>query len=227
MKWTKLTLVAALASCVATLDAHASTIIKATLGIDASPDIELVDGVLSTFVDAVGATTGDQNTEVTFLETLSSQSPIMGDHSSFSMDDVLIVDTATVFGNTVLQKTSGGNFRLYDPNNVLLLSGTLGNGVLSGPIGGTSTGGFLTTEFGMFTGGSLLSSLSELPWSTLSISLTDVNSGSGMALKDDGTLANFSADGTAVIGASVPEPASIVILSVGTLGFFIRRHRRK
>ena len=132
-----------------TVSTNAGTIIKLGFSTDSLPDIELIDGALSTADDGIGATNGDQNTEVTFLGSLVSQPAIEGDNASFTLDGVSLVDMPTIFGTTILHATEGGTFSLYDQNDSLLLAGTLGIGTLSGPIGGTATGGFLTTEFGL------------------------------------------------------------------------------
>lgn len=196
------------------------TIIKLGFSTDSLPDIELADGMLSTADDLIGATTGDQATEVTFLGALAGQGAIEGDNASFTLEGVQLVNTPTIFGTTILHATEGGTFSLYDPSNVLLLAGTLGDGTLSGPIGGTATGGFLTTEFGEFTDGTLLSVLEETTSlrSSFSISLTDVNGGGGFATRDNGELAEFQADATANIGAQeVPEPTTWALLCLGIL----------
>ena len=201
----------------------AGTIIKLGFSTDSLPDIELIDAELSTADDGIGATTGDQNTEVTFLGALNGQPAIEGDNASFSLDAINLVDSPTIFGTTILQATEGGSFDLYDQDNVLLLSGTLGKGTLSGPLGGTATGGFLTTEFGAFTDGSLLPTLAidDLLQSSFSISLTDVNAGLGFGTDSDGELEDFSADATANIGArAVPEPTAILTLVMGMMALF-------
>ncbi len=105
---------------------YAETIIKLNLGTDSMPDVRLVDGVLSTAPDAVGATNGDQNTEVAYLGVLTGEAPIEGENGSLTLAGVeLIGEPAVYFESTVLQETSGGSFQLYNPNNELLLSGNL------------------------------------------------------------------------------------------------------
>ncbi len=209
---TSLTLAALMLFC--TSGVQAGTIIKLSFaGSDSLSDIELVDGVLSTVDDGWGATTGDQLTDISYMSVLSRPAGF----GSVTLDGIKLVG-APVGGVTgfALQATEEGSFSLYDPDNVLLLSGTLGNGTLSGPIGGTATGGFLTTEFGAFTGGSLMGALGDHKHTTLSISLSDVNNGEGMSLTDSDQLANFTADATANIGANaVPEPAAIGLLLIG------------
>ncbi len=193
-----------------------AAVIKLSFSTDSKPDFEVVHGVLSTVDDEVLSTAGDQNTEVTLLDVLEGLVLIEGDGASFTLDNVQLQGSPVVVVNTVLQATSGGTFSLYDQSNVLLLSGTLGNGTLSGPLGSTATGGFLTTEFGTFTGGSLLAKLEQagMTRSSLSISMTDVSNGAGLQLAQDGSLQSFFADATANISAheSVPEPHGYALM---------------
>jgi hypothetical protein len=206
-------------TAIAGVPAQAGTIIKLGFSTDSRPDIELVGDTISTVNDDIGATTGDQNTELTYLGVVAGQPAIEGANASFTLDNVKLSGQPMTFGTTLLQSTSGGDFSLYDQNNVLLLGGTLGAGTLSGPVGGTATGGFLTTEFGDLTSGSLLSVVQQQSLrSTFSISLTDVNNGAGFSLTGGGDLADFEADGTANIGVqTVPEPASLLLLLPGLL----------
>jgi hypothetical protein len=204
--------------CVST--SRASTIIKLGFGADSLPDVELTGGILSTFDDGAGATSGDQNTQVAFLGPLSSATPIEGDRGSFSLNNIVLSGEPLLVGGTVLQLTTGGDFELYDPSNILLLSGTLGNGTLSGPIANSATGAFLTAEFGAFTGGSLMPTLdsANLVRSTFSIALTNVNSGIGLGVDlDTNTVLPFTADSTASVGGQTPEPAAVALALLGGL----------
>lgn len=140
---------ATIAAALLTAQASAETIIKLGLSTDNLADIELVSGELSTVDDGLGATLGDQNTEVTYLNSLLAAAggqPFGGNNLSFTMESVALDGVPASIGSTILQATAGGTFSLYDSNDVLLLSATLGDGILSGPVGGTATGGFLTTS---------------------------------------------------------------------------------
>jgi hypothetical protein len=200
--------------------ADAGTILKLGFGTDSLPDIELTGGVISTNDDGAGATAGDQNTEVTFLGALAGSIIVEGDRASFTVDNITISGEATIVGGTVLQPTTGGTFALYDPSNNLLLAGTLGDGTVSGPINNAATGGYLTTEFGTFTDGLLLSQLNTAGFyqSSFAIALTDVNDGNGLSV-DSATnqMAPFTADATANIGGHVPEPASCLAVLLACL----------
>ncbi len=215
-------------SFVLTPSAYGGTIIKLGFNTDPLPDIQLSNGVLSTSDDLNGSSAGDQATEVAYSDALSGEADILGATASITLDDVQLIDSPFVFGNTLLHATQGGSFQLYDDSNSLLLAGSLGDGTLSGALGATATGGFLTTEFGEFTDGSLLPTLqdSALLRSSFSISLTNVNGGGGFATDDSGDLVDFEADATANIGAQlVPEPSSAALILLGLLGTLTYRRR--
>lgn len=207
---------------------QAGTIIKLGFSTDSLPDIEMSDGVLRTKDDLFGATSGDQNTEVTFQDELNGVIAIEGDRASFSLSDVQVDTNVTGTGIFAAQSTSGGKFELWGPSNDLLLSGTLGAGQLSGPVGGSATGSLWTAEFGTFTGGTLKPILegANLVRSSFAISLTDINDGEGMIV-DNGVLAAFTADATANIAARTPEPTSLGIAALGLLAVPIALRKRR
>jgi hypothetical protein len=198
---------------------QAGTIFKLDLGSDSAPDIEYTGGaagVLSTADDGNPTMAGDQATEIDFLDFLERPS-IQG---SFSLHDLAAAGTADNFGGfLVIQNFSGGTLSLYDSANVLLLSGSLGNSTLAGPIGPPATGALFTTSFASVTGGSLQSSILDNTL-TLSMSLTDINSGLGFDLSNDTPplLNPFEAGATLnIAGQPIPEPISSALLSVGSV----------
>jgi len=130
---------------------RAGTIIKLNLG-GVGPDVGLNGGgVLSTTDDGVAATTGDQNTAVEFTDFLNPIPDINVNAASFSLNNLVAVGPANVFGSLVIQNFAGGQFSLYDPANVLLLQGPLTNSALTGVIGPPGTGALFTTTLGSVT----------------------------------------------------------------------------
>jgi len=214
--------------CLATTVAHAATIIKLNLG-DIGPDVGMNGaGILSTTNDGNGATTGDQNTAVEFTGFLNGNPDIALNSASFSMHNLAEVGPANVFGTLVIQNFAGGNFELYDPANVLLLSGQLNNSALSGVIGPPGTGALFTTTFSLVTGGTLAPLIAPNSLS-LSMNLTNVNGGAGFAVAGGGPALNpFLADASVNIGGeqAVPEPATLMLLSVAAIGA-VAGYRRK
>jgi hypothetical protein len=222
----------------------AGTIIKLSLGGDAVSDIEYTGGpvgILSTEDDLNAGTTGDQNTAVEFLDFLE---PVIADiptsTASFTLDGLVAVGPATVInGSLVAQNFAGGSLFLYDDDaaNTLLLSGNLGTSVLTGPIGPPATGALFATSFALVTGGSLAQYIDPSSL-TLSMSLSDVNGGTGFAVSpappippppvSAGVLGAFTADATLTItGEFIPEPASIAMFLVGGASSLIAAGRRR
>jgi hypothetical protein len=227
---------------------NAGTIIKLSLGGDPSVDIEFtggVGGVLSTADDAaVPATTGDQNTAVEFLDFLEAiESDILTPTASFSLDGLVASGTATVIGGAiVVQNFAGGTLELYDPANVLLLSGTLGLSALSGKLGPPGAGGLFSTSFAVVTGGTLAPYIDPNSLS-LSVALVDINGGAGLSVSPlppplppppppgfaFGVLDAFTADASVEIaGEFVPEPSSMALaLLAGVSGVASARRKRR
>lgn len=199
--------------------ARSETIIKLGLGTDAAADIEFDGTDLSTIADSnVPPTTGDQNTRIDFLGFLDGETDVNTPIASFTLQDVAASGLPTVLGNVFFfQNFTGGELFLYDPSNVLLLSGMLDDSVLTGPLGPPATGALFTTTFGSVTGGTLASKI-ELNSLSLSISLTGVNGGAGFAVGGPAAeaLYPFTADVTLNIAAlPIPEPPSFPLALLG------------
>jgi hypothetical protein len=199
-----------------TSDSAAGTIIKLSLGNDTAADVMYNGTTLSTTNDGNGSTPGDQNTSIDFTDFLSDQPDILTPLASVSFGGLTPAGVATVFANTlVLQNFAGGTIELYDPSNVLLLSGDLGNSTLAGPLGPPATGALFTTSFSTVTGGSLANRIA--PGSlTFSMNLTSINSGAGLSVTGD-LLNPFLADASLNIDGEVPEPASGLLTLLGCM----------
>jgi hypothetical protein len=193
----------------------AGTIIKLNLG-STGPDVGMnAGGLLSTVSDGNGATTGDQNTAVEFTGFLDGPfADINTSTASFTMSNLGAAGPAQVFGSLVIQNFLGGSFSLYDPSNVLLLSGNLSGSALTGVIGPPGTGGLFTTSLSTVTGGTLQSYINPNSL-TLSMNLSTVNGGNGFLVVPPGgpgILQPFLADASVNISGEVPEPTSLVLV---------------
>jgi hypothetical protein len=211
---------------------NGQTIIKLSLG-ETGPDLAMnSSGLLGTVSDGDASTTGDQNTAVEYTAFLDSLfADINTDIASFSLAGLQTTGTPTTIGSSVVvQDFFGGTFNLYDPSNILLLSGNLQDSTLTGVIGNTGTGSIFTTKVGTFTSGTLLPQV-EKESLNLSIALSNVNNGNGFVVSGQpSALQAFTSDAavniTGAAGVGVPEPTSIVITLLGAMGFgFIGRRR--
>jgi PEP-CTERM motif len=217
---------------------QAGTIIKLSLGSDAPADIEFDGTTLSTVDDLIPATTGDQNTAIDYQDFLSGMSDVLLPIASFSLNGLNASGAASVFGGfLVIQDFTGGTFELYDPapGNSLLLSGSLANSTLTGPIGPPATGALFTTSFAMVTGGSL-APLIDTNTLTVSMNLSSINNGKGLSVTGHigpgptvYSLDPFRADASVNIAAdpAVPEPATFGLVLIGTLLAGISTQRRR
>jgi len=204
--------------------ARADTILKLGLGGGTSADLEYSGGVLSTVDDGDGATTGNQNTNVEFLGFLSFL-PDIASGASYTLDGVSASGPATVLGALVIQSLSGGTLSLYDASNTLLLSATLGDSVLTGPLGAPATGALFSTSFATLLPGGALDSYIAPGSISFSISMTDVNGGAGLSASGGGTVLDaFTSDATQSIAADAPEPATGLLLGLAAAGFAARRY---
>lgn len=226
-----------------TAPTQAETIIKLGLG-STGPDIELIDGVLSSVDDGVAGSPGDQESTVTFHGFVSgSVSDITPpDQGSFSLSGVSMVGSPVLVDqgifSLVTQQTTGGTFELYDDAGAVLLTATLEDGSLHGTTSASATGGFISMNLGTFTGPAadeldvLFSQLAP-ETASLAISLTDVTRATGAPglQVSENVLQNFSADATANIGADpigtiLPEPSSNLLAIFGCLTLLALRRKR-
>jgi len=226
---------ACLLLCGALSSAQAATIIKLNLG-GVGPDVGMgpiagqLPGVLSTVDETIPPVPGDQLTAIEYTDFLNFLPDVNTSTASFSLNGLNAAGPTNVFGPLVIQNFTGGVFSLYDPANNLLLQGPMANSVLSGVMGPPGTGALFTTTLGNVTGGSLLPFIA--PGSvSLSMNLTNVNGGAGFSVGGGGTQLNeFLADASINIAAlPIPEPASIVLLGLGSalaLAYGRRRIRR-
>jgi hypothetical protein len=208
---------------------HAATILKLDLG-NVAPDVGMsAGGIYGTVSDGNAATVGDQNTAIEFTSFLDPGNPdVTTPTGSFTLSNLGEIGPATVVGTTVVQNFLGGNFSVFSPANVLLLSGTLNGSTLTGPIGPPGTGALFSTSFGIVTGGTLAPQI--VPGSiALSINMTNVNNGAGFAVGGQAApiLLPFLADASvSIIGDPVPEPASLSLIGMGAIAFTARRRAR-
>jgi hypothetical protein len=217
--------------------ARAGTIIKLDLvgtNESSTPSDITYDGTtLSTIDDLDGSTPGFQDTAISYLDVLSSQTAVPSPLGSFTLLGLTKSGGANVPmppGGLVIQNFSGGTFELYGagPFHTLLLKGMLANSALAGPLGPPATGALFTTGFASITGGSL-SSLLDPNNLTLSMTLGNINGGAGLAVTN-GTLQSFQADSTLNMAdtAKVPEPSTALLFIIGgTLATIRARSQRR
>jgi hypothetical protein len=207
---------------------HADTIIKLNLG-NTGPDLGMnAGGLLSTIDDGNGATTGNQDTAIEFTGFLDAANPdITSPVASFTLNGLSASGSVQQLGTLALQNFAGGQFSLFDPSNNLLLSANLTSSVLSGAIGFPGTAAVFTTAPFSPLGGSF-APLIALGSMSLSISMTNVNSGAGLAVASN-VLQPFQADASVLIAGgpwvNAPEPSALVLLAAGGLIALAARRR--
>lgn len=216
---------------VTSVSAQALTIVQVSLGGQGNgfQEIQYVGSALSTISDGNAATLGDQDTNVFFDGYLSGVADISSG-ASFSLSGILASGAPSIAGVVVSQNTAGGTFNLYNSANTLLLSGTLGSGLLSGSDTG-SVGSMFTTSVGNFTAGSLLGLLPAQNSLFLTLALSNIQTAGSPGLDVAfGIIQNFSGNGQVSIdsevGAAVPEPFTLGLLLTGTLaGALVSRRK--
>ena len=198
------------------LSVHASqaaTIIKLDLG-GVGPDLTFSGGpggLLSTVDDNPAGLTGDQATTILFTSFLSGMGSTTG---SYSLAGATAVGGPTPLGGGVLmQNFVGGNFKIYNNVNTLLLDVNLSSSLL---VGGGS-GAFFNINNGTVVGG-LPAITSQLVGNSIGMSMTLTNINTtpagppGLSVGGGGFLNSFVGDATKEIAATqVPEPAAILL----------------
>ena len=205
---------------------HADTIIKLNLS-KVGPDVAMNGvGQFATSSDGDATTLGDQDTAIEFTGFLDPANPdITSPIASFTLTGLSASGSVQQFGSLAIQNFAGGQLSLYDPSNNLLLSGNLTSSVLSGVIGPPGTAAIFTTALFSPSGGSLANLISAGSMS-LSINMTNVNGGSGLAVSDN-TLQQFQADASVLISGDpavkAPEPSTLALLVTSVFGILMHR----
>ncbi len=216
------------AICGASSAVNASTVIKLTLG-ETTPDVSLSQaGVFGTTDDGNAATAGNQNTAIEYTNGLDFIPDIPTNVGSLTLSGLQVSGPAQVFGTLVIQNFQAGAFSLFDPANVLLLSGILTSSTLTGVVGPPGTGSVFTTG-PVAVGGGTLAPFFAPGSLSLSLTLTNVNGGTGLMTGGSGALLYpFTADSTVAIAATVvPEPATLSLVALGGLAAIGLRMRRR
>lgn len=178
-------------------------------------------GILSTLSDGDLATTGDQNTDVSYVGPLDGLfADISTPAASFTMSNLSVSGPPTVFGSLVFQNYVNGNFELYGPSpgNELLLSGSLSTSTLLGVTGGPgadpSYGTIFTSSLDTVTGGTLQTYILGGSVALQMHISNAVTPGAGAGFHvDGGVLSSFSANSAVTIsGSAVPEPATLLLM---------------
>jgi hypothetical protein len=199
---------------------HAGTIIKLDLG-GTGPDTTYsggLGGTFSTLNDGDGATTGDQNTAILFTDFLSGMGSTTG---SYTLSGVTAVGAPTS-GAFVTQNFNGGNFKLYDSANALLMDVNIASSALIGGAG-SGTGAEFSLSSGTIVGGTLLPLLVS---NSIDYSMTLTNISGGGLTVTSGALNSFVADSTKAITATqIPEPAAILLAFAAACVPIFRRRR--
>jgi hypothetical protein len=216
---------ATLALLLSACGSQAATIIKLDLG-GVGPDLTFSPpaspGLLGTIDDNPAGLVGDQATNILFTSFLSGLGSITG---SYSLSGAAAAGPPTPLGGGVLtQNFVGGNFRIFDSTNTLLLDVNLTNSLL---VGGGS-GAFFNINNGIVLGG-LPAITSQLVGNSIgmSMTLTNINGpgGPGLTAGIGGFLNPFVGDATKEItAAQVPEPTAILLaLCFSAVPMLLRR----
>ncbi len=124
---------------------RADTIIKLDLGaLDPILDFT-TGGELRTVNDGIAATTGDQNTNITFGGFLSSIPNITNSTASFTLGGFTAFAPTLQLGSLAIQNFGAGFLDLYDSANNLLWRAPLGPSTLTGEICPPGTAALFTS----------------------------------------------------------------------------------
>jgi hypothetical protein len=128
-------------------------------------------------------------------------------------------------GGVVMQNFSGGNFKIYDSTNALLLDVNLTTSLL---VGGGNGAFFNITNGNVVGGDPVITSQLISNSMGMSMTLTNIQSSAGPGLivnPANNTLYSFFGDATKEITATqTPEPATVVLaLFFSGLPMFLRR----
>jgi hypothetical protein len=201
---------------------QAATIIKLDLG-GAGPDVTFSGGsggLLGTIDDNPTGLVGDQATNILFTGFLAGFGSTSG---SYSLAGATAVGAPAPLGGGILsQNLVGGNFKVYNSANTLLIDVNLSTTLL---VAGSAGATFNVSSAVVVGGAPAITSQLDLNSIGLSISLTNI-SGGGLSSGDGGFLNAFTADSTKQITASpVPEP-SMMLFALAVALVPARRSRR-
>lgn len=212
-------------------------IIKLNLGADGNPDVQFEAGVFSTTDDGETGTTGNQNTDVEFVDFLDSvATDVLTPDASFSLNDLMVSGLSTTYnGILVVQVFTQGSFSLHAPDNTLLLSGELTMSALtwssSPPNQAVQFVGFAHATDG------LLAQYLDRDSLRLKMTLPTIIGGVGLSVNPPpgapppsihyGELVSFTSIATVeILAAPIPEPSSVALLLMGG-GLISAAARRK
>ena len=140
---------------------------------------------------------------------------------------------AFIIGPMVVQQLGSGEFKLYstdpaetsgdDENPILLLSGIIHSADITGILG--SITGAVLNAYTTYTGGVVADAISSGDFNgSFTWTLLDIIPPLTISTSPEGYLEAFDANGT---GHFTPEPATMVLLGVGSVLMTLRRRRNR
>ncbi len=189
------------------------------------------NGFVQTGDDGDINNSGDQTTEISFVGPLDPMFADIPGGASISFSGLELNTDATTLdlGNNVSVisgTTTGGQFSLFDDDDMLLLQGDVGDFSISN-LEGSGTGNFVSVGNTTFTAGSLLPLINPNS-GLISLSLIQIETNGQPGFEViDGTIQPFIADASGQISAAiVPEPTSLPVLIMGFTLLASYRNRR-